>query len=161
MHGDLLVLRDRSGFSGGPSGAEEGLEGKIQWVVSQGQIRGSQESLAETRCPIQAPWSGDHELHLGVRQTCLFPKTASSWMCHLPQSPKTHEPFFLTHPGQRWRAVLLGRRSVLCSHHCCYFWWQLFEKVFPCPTRAPQGTGSCLIHCWVLSLAQSGHSIHG
>lgn len=41
MHGDLLVPSDRSGFSGGPSRAEEGLEGKIQWVVSQGQIRGS------------------------------------------------------------------------------------------------------------------------
>ena len=75
---DLLLPRDMSGFSGGPSRAEEGLEGKIQQVVSQGQIRGSWESLAEMSCPVRAPGSKGHEFHLGVRQTCSYPKPASS-----------------------------------------------------------------------------------
>ena len=75
---DLLVPRDMSGFSGGLSRAEEGLEGKIQQVVSQGRIRGSWESLAEMSCPVQAPGSKGYGLHLGVRQTCSYPKSASS-----------------------------------------------------------------------------------
>ena len=56
-----------SGFSGGPSRAEEGLEGKEQQAVSWGQIRGSWESLAEMSCPVQALGSKGHELHLGIR----------------------------------------------------------------------------------------------
>lgn len=77
-HRDLLVPRDMSGFSGWPSRAEEGLEGKIHQVVSRGRIRGSWESLAEMSCPVQAPGSKGHELYLGIRQTCSYPKPASS-----------------------------------------------------------------------------------
>lgn len=43
---ELLVPRTMSGFSGGWSRAEKGGEGKVQWAVSQGQIRRSWESLA-------------------------------------------------------------------------------------------------------------------
>lgn len=46
---------------------EKGVEGKVHWVVGQAQVRGSWQSLAESRCPVQAPQSGGHKLHLEVR----------------------------------------------------------------------------------------------
>lgn len=91
-HGEQLVPRT---MGGGPSRAEKGVEGKIHWVVSQGQIKGSWESLGEIRCPVLTPWSGGYKLHLGVRQTCLHPKHSSFWMCHLIQSLRTHESLFV------------------------------------------------------------------
>lgn len=76
------MLRNKSG---GPSRAEKGVKGKVYWVVSQGQIRGSWQSLGEIRGPVQAPWSAAHELRLGVR-FCFHSKPDSSWMCQLTQS---------------------------------------------------------------------------
>lgn len=72
-------------YDGGPSRAEKGGE-EGRSGGEPGQIRGSFEALAEIRCPVQAPSSEGHELHLGVRWTCLHPKPASSGMCHLTQS---------------------------------------------------------------------------
>lgn len=141
-----------SGFSGGLSRSEKGVEGTIHWVVSQGQITGSWESLGEIRCPVQAPWSGGHDLHLRVRQTCLHPKPASFWMCHLTQSLMTlMNLFFLTHPVQRQRTVLLGMRSwevitwghghTVYSYHYFHLWRQMFVKVSLCFTLSSPREG--------------------
>lgn len=53
--GEPPVPTSMSGFSGGPPAGEKGVEGKAHWVVDQGQIRVGWESLAEARCPVQAP----------------------------------------------------------------------------------------------------------
>lgn len=90
-HGEQLVPRT---MGGGPPRAEKGVEGKVHGVVSQGQSKGSWERLAEIRCPVQTPWSGGYERHLGVRHACLHRKHASFWMCHLTQSLRAHESFF-------------------------------------------------------------------
>lgn len=128
---ELLVPRTMSGFSGGWSRAEKGGEGKVQWAVSQGQIRRSWESLAWPHGLVVM--NSILESHrLACILTLPFPGCATS-PHHLGL---IHLFFFLTPPPpvQRWRAVLLGETSVLCSHHYGYLWWQLFAKVFPCFT---------------------------